>query len=414
VRFFKKDEFEFSMQLTLGACSYQAADPGEAWSTADRIRDGDANTWFEEWQQTADRVRGIAEECAAAGNKVSARGAYLRAATYYANALYLIDATGEGARLLPVWMAHRGCFDRFAELCEPPLERVEIPYEGTALPGYFMRSGPADEPRPTVILNNGSDGPISAMWVQGGAAALARGYNALAFDGPGQGAALYLQHLYFRPDWEHVVTPVVDYLLTRPDVDPARIVITGVSQAGYWVPRAVAFEHRIAAAVADPGVVDVSTSWVEHLPPNMIRLLDRGEQEKFDRDISFAEKVSKGLRAILDFRGRPYGLNSPYETFKAAQQYNLEGVVGQIRCRARAVLARSVAAALRRARVPEDDPALHRRRGRRRALRAEERGRARPARLRLARRHTRGRQVAVSRRASCSRTSPSWRWTPRP
>jgi hypothetical protein len=332
VRFFKKDEFEFSMQLTLGACSYQAADPGEAWSTADRIRDGDANTWFEEWQQTADRVRGIAEECAAAGNKVSARGAYLRAATYYANALYLIDATGEGARLLPVWMAHRGCFDRFAELCEPPLERVEIPYEGTALPGYFMRSGPADEPRPTVILNNGSDGPISAMWVQGGAAALARGYNALAFDGPGQGAALYLQHLYFRPDWEHVVTPVVDYLLTRPDVDPARIVITGVSQAGYWVPRAVAFEHRIAAAVADPGVVDVSTSWVEHLPPNMIRLLDRGEQEKFDRDISFAEKVSKGLRAILDFRGRPYGLNSPYETFKAAQQYNLEGVVGQIRC----------------------------------------------------------------------------------
>jgi hypothetical protein len=332
VRFFKKEEFEFSMQLTLGACSYQAADPGEAWATADRIRDGDANGWFDEWQQTADRVRGIAEDCAAAGRRASARGAYLRAATYYANALYLIDATDEGSRLLPVWMAHRGCFDRFAELCDPPFERVEIPYEESTLPGYFMRSGPPDEPRPTVILNNGSDGPISAMWVQGGAAAFARGYNALAFDGPGQGAALHLQHLYFRPDWEHVITPVVDHLLTRPDVDPARIVITGVSQAGYWVPRAVAFEHRIAAAVADPGVVDVSTSWVEHLPPNMRRLLDRGEQAKFDRDMEFAEKVAKGLRAILDFRGRPYGLASPYETFKAVQAYTLEGVVGQITC----------------------------------------------------------------------------------
>jgi len=98
------------------------------------------------------------------------------------------------------------------------------------------------------------------------------------------------------------------------------------------VPRAVAFEHRIAAAVADPGVVDVSTSWVEHLPPNMRRLLDRGEQEKFDRDMEFAEKVSKGLRPMLDFRSRPYGLNTPYETFRAAQEYTLAGVAGQITC----------------------------------------------------------------------------------
>ena len=101
MRFFKKEEFEFSMQLTLGACSYQAADPGEALATAGRIRDGDANGWFEEWQQTADRVRALAEECAAAGRRVSARGAYLRAATYYANALYVIDATDETSRSFP-------------------------------------------------------------------------------------------------------------------------------------------------------------------------------------------------------------------------------------------------------------------------------------------------------------------------
>jgi hypothetical protein len=32
------------------------------------------------------------------------------------------------------------------------------------------------------------------------------------------------------------------------------------------VPRAVAFEKRIAAAIADPGVMDVSTSWDANLP----------------------------------------------------------------------------------------------------------------------------------------------------
>ena len=31
------------------------------------------------------------------------------------------------------------------------------------------------------------------------------------------------------------------------------LALYGISQAGYWVPRALAFEHRIAAAVADPG-----------------------------------------------------------------------------------------------------------------------------------------------------------------
>jgi hypothetical protein len=65
-----------------------------------------------------------------------------------------------------------------------------------------------------------------------GAAALARGYNVLTFDGPGQGAALLQQGLVLRPDWEAVITPVVEYLLTRADVDPARIALIGLSLGG--------------------------------------------------------------------------------------------------------------------------------------------------------------------------------------
>src|SRR3712207_8231169 len=82
--------------------------------------------------------------------------------------------------------------------------------------------------------------------------ALARGWNAMTYDGPGQNAALVRQGLPFRPDWEHVLTPVVDALVGRADVDPARIAVMGVSQGGYWVPRALASEHRVVAAAADP------------------------------------------------------------------------------------------------------------------------------------------------------------------
>ncbi len=38
--------------------------------------------------------------------------------------------------------------------------------------------------------------------------------------------------------------PLVDYLLTRPDVDPGKLVLTGVSQGGYWAPRAAARSNR--------------------------------------------------------------------------------------------------------------------------------------------------------------------------
>ncbi|MGW5433783.1 alpha/beta hydrolase family protein [Streptomyces sp. NPDC004059] len=63
---------------------------------------------------------------------------------------------------------------------------------------------------------------------------------------------LFAHGVPFRPGWENVVTPLVDFLPARPDVDPRRIALAGISQAGYWVPRALAFEHRITAAVADP------------------------------------------------------------------------------------------------------------------------------------------------------------------
>ena len=82
--------------------------------------------------------------------------------------------------------------------------------------GYFFhpRSGSTTGagPRPTIILNNGSDGPVTDMVKYGAAAAVERGWNALTFDGPGQNAALHRQKLYFRPDWEAVITPVVDWL----------------------------------------------------------------------------------------------------------------------------------------------------------------------------------------------------------
>jgi dipeptidyl aminopeptidase/acylaminoacyl peptidase len=101
------------------------------------------------------------------------------------------------------------------------------------------------------------------------AAALERGYNCLAFDGPGQGGVLRQREVPFRPDWEAVVTPVLDFALKRPEVDPERIALMGRSFGGYLAPRAASAEHRLAALVADPGQFDLFEAAMSRVPQEM-------------------------------------------------------------------------------------------------------------------------------------------------
>jgi hypothetical protein len=330
-RFFKHDDFEFSTELLLGAASYQAAEAGEVLATSARIKDGDYESWCAEWGATAEYVEEIARRSESAGRAVSAHGAYLRASNYwFAVGFYVLGTKDAGEEeLRSTWRRHRDCFEAAARHASPAWERVAIPYEGTELEGWLFRGRPEGERAPLAILNNGSDGTVTDMWVQGGAAGTERGYNCLAFDGPGQGQALFQQGLQFRADWEAVISPVVEWALGRDDVDPERIAVLGVSQAGYWVPRALAFEHRIAAGVADPGVVDVSTTMIEQLPGSMRKLLDQGKGEKFDSQIHLAERFSKSLRFTMKFRSLPYGTDSAFEMFTRAKEFALDRATAQ-------------------------------------------------------------------------------------
>ena len=322
--FFKDDDFQFAVENVLGSAYTRAADIGEVLTTIDRIPNRSATAWVEQWTATADRIAGEARAAEAAGHVRTAAARWLRASSYYSEASDKADATGGFAEL---WERHRNAWDRFvdltAEIGDIAVERLEIPYQGTMLPGYFFRRSSATDARRTLVYTNGSDGSVTGAWNRGIADALARGWNAMTYDGPGQNAALMRQGLPFRPDWEKVLTPVLDHLTKRTDVDPARIAVMGISQGGYWVPRAAAFEHRIAAAVADPGVVDVSTTMLTQLPHFLVKLLDAGDRDRFDADMTWALKVSPATRTLLRWRMRPYGVTSPFDFFTAAREYAL-------------------------------------------------------------------------------------------
>ena len=102
--FFKNDDFNFLTEIALGSVYRQAADVGEVLTTVDRIHDGKARSWVEEWTATADRLAQEAAASAADRSRcTSAAGQYLRASLYYSVATYSADGTGDPALFTSLW-----------------------------------------------------------------------------------------------------------------------------------------------------------------------------------------------------------------------------------------------------------------------------------------------------------------------
>jgi dienelactone hydrolase len=173
---------------------------------------------------------------------------------------------GPGARFRDSIRRQADAFAKAAATFDHPATRIGIPYEGTTLPGYYFQCSDDDASRPLLVVTDGYDGTLQELYFAAGTAALERGYNVLVFDGPGQGSVITEQGLPFRPDWENVITPVIDHALTLPGVDPTRIALMGWSFGGYLAPRAATGEHRIAACISDSGPYDLRDATLDRIP----------------------------------------------------------------------------------------------------------------------------------------------------
>jgi len=232
------------------------ADLGECLYTASRIKEGDFESWYREWYATAEHFKKAGEEAMSSGHTVSARESFYRAATYYRTAEFFLHGNPADPRILETWGKSRDLFTAALKLDTISFQAVSIPYSGTNLPGYLYSVDESGKPRPLLIVQTGFDGcqeELRPYALEG----LKRGYNVLTFEGPGQGAVIRLQSIPFRPDWEKVVSPVIDYVIKRTDVDKSRIALWGISLGGYLAPRAASYEHRIAAVIADGATYDV-------------------------------------------------------------------------------------------------------------------------------------------------------------
>ena len=330
-------QFWFETQRAFGAAEYGGSLFGEVLAVASRIAPGNYDSWYDAWNDFADRLAKDAADQLSRKHRVSARDSFLRATSYYQSSEFFLHGNPADPRIARAYRLSVDCYKQCARLHDPLIEPVEIPYEKTTLPGYFHHADKAQGPRPTLIMHTGFDGSAEEMHVSGARAAIERGYNVLAFDGPGQYGPLHRDGLVFRPDWEKVVTPVVDFALLQPNVDPRRIALLGISMGGVLAPRAAAFEKRLAALVANDGIYDFAAAFRRTIPPDkwelFVSALKAEQAPRIDAMLEAQMKASPTARWSYSHGMWATGAKSPRAFVAKMLDYNLkDGIAEQISC----------------------------------------------------------------------------------
>jgi dienelactone hydrolase len=271
--------------------------------------DAAAETFFETWTALGAKAKRMAEADAAAGRKFSAGAKYRRAAIYWMQAERMQQPAFE-----PRAGAFRealDCFARYLDCSDVACRKVDVPYQGTTLPGLFIPAE-AKGPAPCMIHFDGLDVTKEIIYMLGMPDALRRrGVATLVVDNPGVGEALRDRKLHNSHEAEKPAAACVDFLEGMEGIDPKRIGIMALSLGGYHAPRAAAFEHRLACAVA----WGANYNW----GATQQRRYESGEQ-------------SLPVPHYWDHVGWVFGKDSVEAILEESAKLTLEGILHQVQC----------------------------------------------------------------------------------
>ena len=289
------------MQRLVAQAPYGGSDLNECLTAVRGIRAGDGEGWVGAWRALAERIEGVAHAALQAGHAVTARDAFFRASAYFRQADFFLAATDQ--RKTTLFLDARRCFLAAARLQRPGIEPIQVAYGEESYAGYFCHPVHPRGPRaPGVIMLGGADSLAEELFFFGGNQVTERGMALLLIDTPGRGSSLRLKGIRTRPDYEKPVGAVIDYLQGRPEVDPDRIGLAGVSMGGYYAPRVAAFDDRIGAMVLNCGAFELV-------------------QDLFD----FFPAIQQQMCWLV-------GAGTIAEAREAFRSFTLEGVAGRIRC----------------------------------------------------------------------------------
>jgi dienelactone hydrolase len=259
------------------------------------------------FESTAKRREAKARAAQAEGNAVTARDNWFMAAIHYGAAEWPYDDSGQ--KHVELNAKKRECYAYYAQLADHRVEAVSIPFKGKAIPAWLhLPAGPspAGGKWPTVIAIPGMDSFKEAIVALGNDRWLTRGLAVLAIDGPGQYESP-LNGLYVSMEnWIDAGPVLVDWLIGRPEIDAARIGVTGTSFGSFFGTIMTAHEPRIAATAVistclEPGCHTIFEEASPTFKKRFMWMSNFTDEDKFDAFVK-----------TLTWEGHVERIKSPY------------------------------------------------------------------------------------------------------
>ena len=221
-------------------------DAGDVKEAFNSIHTRDKDEWAAAFMGVADRYMNEAKSLEKS-DPTKANADYIRAWRLYSFGRWPIPASPGKQRsyekAIEAFLAH-------ARFWDPPLEIVRIPFEGKEIIGYLRLPKNANGPVPLVLAVNGLDSRKEDL-SESFSAILPFGIGFLAVDGPGTGQ----NPIKVSENAERVLSRVLDYIATRPEIDKNRVAMHGVSWGAYWATKMAIIERarlRGASAQSPP------------------------------------------------------------------------------------------------------------------------------------------------------------------
>ena len=223
-------------------------DPGDIREALNSIHTRDKDEWAAAFMGVADRYFNEAKSLEKS-DPTKANADYIRAWRLYSFGRWPIPASPGKQRsyekAIEAFLAH-------AKLLDPPLEIVKIPFEGKEIIGYLRLPKNAKGPVPLVIAVNGLDSRKEDL-AESFSAILPFGVGFLAVDGPGTGQ----NPIKVSETADRMLSRVIDYAQSRPEIDKNRLAMHGVSWGAYWATKMAIVERgRLRGASAQSPPVD--------------------------------------------------------------------------------------------------------------------------------------------------------------
>lgn len=318
MKFFDDPGMDFSVRCLLSGVRDGTAEVGEILATLERIDDGDANSWLDEFCGLGRRLVVQAEQASGSGRSRTAWGQSLRAANYLFGGAWWAPATHRSSEVDALWQQHRHAWDLAVSLWPTPARAEPVPSPVGDLPGYRFEPDRSKGSRGVVLMVQGLDTPLSDAAMTGLSEGLRRGWEVALVEGPGQGAALLRDGLTLADRWQGVVAAAAEWA----QADSANpLVAMGVNHGSWFVLDAMIDGFAPHAAVLDPGVTDLASDQqgAAEDPTGAAKLLMA----------TGADTIAESLAVIDRYRLAPSALGAVRVPTFVAQAESAESFAGQ-------------------------------------------------------------------------------------